>query len=46
VAETNMAIGGVAWDPSPGWRLKLEYSAALTGPRETHGVLAQSAFAF
>ncbi len=46
VAETNMGIGGVAWDPSPGWRLKLEYSAALTGPRETHSVLAQSAFAF
>jgi hypothetical protein len=46
VAETNMGIGGVAWDPSPGWRLKLEYSAAFTGPRETHSVLAQSAFAF
>jgi hypothetical protein len=46
VAETNMGIGGVAWDPSAGWRLKLEYSAALTGPRETHSVLAQSAFAF
>ena len=46
VADTTMAIGGVAWDPSPGWRLKLEYSEAFTGPREQHGVLAQSAFAF
>jgi hypothetical protein len=46
VADTTTGIGGVAWDPAQNWRVKLEYSAAFTGPRETHGVLAQSAFAF
>lgn len=46
VSDTTLGIAGVAWDPSPGWRLKLEYSEAFTGPREQHGVLAQSAFAF
>jgi hypothetical protein len=46
VSDTTLGIAGVAWDPSPGWRLKLEYSEAFTGPREKHGVLAQSAFAF
>jgi hypothetical protein len=46
VADVNMGIAGVAWDAASSWRLKLEYSTALTGPRERHSVVAQSAFAF
>jgi len=46
VAESSMGMAGVAWDPAPSWRLKLEYSRAFTGPREMNAVVAQSAFAF
>jgi hypothetical protein len=46
VADVNLGMAGVAWDPAASWRLKLEYSTALAGPRERHSVVAQSAFAF
>ncbi|HKP61594.1 MAG TPA: hypothetical protein VJV78_32915 [Polyangiales bacterium] len=46
VAEDQLGMLGVAWDAATPLRLKLEYSLALTGPRETNSVVAQAAFAF
>jgi hypothetical protein len=46
VPETNLGMLGLSWDAALSWRMKLEYSAAFSGPRERHGIMAQSAFAF
>jgi hypothetical protein len=44
--DTQLAIAGVAWDPSTNQRLKLEYSLALDGVRPQHAFVVQSAFGF
>ena|GEM_PF-2301118 len=46
IADTRMAMLGVAWDAATSLRLKLEYSLAWRGPRERHSVIGQAAFAF
>ena len=46
VAETRLAMMGLAWDAATALRVKLEYSLALTGPRERNSIIGQAAFAF
>lgn len=46
IADTRMAMLGLAWDAAVSLRLKLEYSLAWRGPRERHSVIGQAAFAF
>lgn len=46
VASTKMIIAGASYDFAPRVRLKLEYSQALDGARQRHGLLFQTAFAF
>jgi hypothetical protein len=46
VSDVSLGMLGVAWDAMSGLRLKVEFSEALTGPRDEHGVVAQAAFAF
>lgn len=46
IADTSMLMLGAAWDVAMPCRLKLEYSLALSGPREQHSIVAQSSFAF
>jgi hypothetical protein len=46
VPETRLGMVGLAWDAAIALRLKLEYSLALTGPREQSSIIAQAAFAF
>jgi hypothetical protein len=41
-----MGMLGLAWDAMSALRVKIEYSLALTGPRERHSVIGQAAFAF
>jgi hypothetical protein len=46
VSDVSLGMVGVAWDVMTGLRLKAEFSEAFTGPRDSHAVVGQAAFAF